>query len=171
MSIYIYNYPSCTMSCSKAFRASLWPMNSRWRSWRTSTSSRTSLLKATSRDVSSWPSLAFLPFPISPSLGGNLKRHSLPTPCRIFANFSTLSLYPLQFTPPRWGLCFPGIEPMFDRCVWFGLLFTSYDDLGRTFILPYGTFSSADASNLLISISGLLHVGLKPSIYGRAARL
>jgi len=62
---------------------------------------------------------------------------------------------------------------MFDRChgVCFGLLFTSDDDLGRTFILPYWTFSSADASNLLIPISGLLHVGLKPSIYGRAARL
>ena len=60
---------------------------------------------------------------------------------------------------------------MFDRCVCFGLLFTSDDDLGRTFILPYGTFSSADASNLLIPIDGLLHVGLKPSIYGRAARL
>ena len=53
----------------------------------------------------------------------------------------------------------------------FGLLFTSDDDLGRTFILPYGTFSSADASNLLIPINGLLQVGLKPSIYGRAARL
>jgi len=59
---------------------------------------------------------------------------------------------------------------MFDRCVCFGLLFTSDDDLGRTIILPYGTFSSADASNLLIPLNGLLHVGLKPSIYGRAAR-
>jgi len=67
--------------------------------------------------------------------------------------------------------CFPGIEPMSDRCVCFGLLFTSDDDLGRTFILPYGTFSSADASYLLMTINGLLHVGLKPSIYGRAARL
>jgi len=27
--------------------------------------------------------------------------------CRIFAIFSTLSLYSLQFTPPRLGLCFP----------------------------------------------------------------
>jgi len=60
---------------------------------------------------------------------------------------------------------------MFDRCDCFGLLFTSDDDLGRTFILPYGTLSCADASNLLIPINGLLHVGLKPSIYGRAARL
>jgi len=58
-----------------------------------------------------------------------------------------------------------------DRCVYFGLFFTSDDDLGRTFILPYGTFSSAEASNLLIPINGLLRVGLKPSIYGRAARL
>ena len=32
-------------------------------------------------------------------------------------------------------------------------------------------FSSADASYLLIPINGLLHVGLKPSIYGRAALL
>jgi len=41
------------------------------------------------------------------------------------------------------GLCFPGIEPMFDRCVCLGLLFTSDDDLGRTFILPYGTIFPA----------------------------
>ena len=60
---------------------------------------------------------------------------------------------------------------MFDRCVCFGLLFTSDDELGRTVILSYGIFSSADASNLLIPINGLLHVGLKPSIYGLAARL
>jgi len=65
----------------------------------------------------------------------------------------------------------PGIEPMFDRCVCFGLLFTSDDDLGPTFILPYWTYSSADASNLLIPVNRLLHVGLKPSIYGRAACL
>jgi len=73
--------------------------------------------------------------------------------------------------PPRLGLSFPGIEPMFDRCFCSGLLLTSDDDLDRTFILPYGTFSSADASNLLIPTNGLLHVGLKPSNYGRAARL
>ena len=73
--------------------------------------------------------------------------------------------------PPRLGLCFPGDEPMFDRCFCFGLLFTPDDDLGRTFILPYGTFSSADTSYLLIPINGLLHEGLKPSIDGRAARL
>ena len=30
-----------------------------------------------------------------------------PTPSRIFAIFSSLSLYPLQFTPPRSGLCVP----------------------------------------------------------------
>jgi len=60
---------------------------------------------------------------------------------------------------------------MFDRCVCFGLLFTPDDDLSRTFISPYGTFSSADASNLLIPTNRLHHVGLKPSIYGRAARL
>jgi len=60
---------------------------------------------------------------------------------------------------------------MFDCCVCFGLLFTLDDDLGRTFILPYGIFSSADASYPLIPINGLLHVGLKPSIYGRTARL
>jgi len=41
------------------------------------------------------------------------------------------------------------------------VLFTSDDDLGPTFILPYGTFSCADASNLLIPINRLLHVGLK----------
>jgi len=72
----------------------------------------------------------------------------------------------------RLGLCFPGIEPMFDRCVCFGLLFTSDDDLSHTFILPYGTFSSADASNLLIPINGLLHVGLKaaPHAYKRSVR-
>jgi len=58
-----------------------------------------------------------------------------------------------------------------DRCVCFELLFTSDDDLGRAFTLPYGTFSSADSPNLLIPLNGLLHVGLKPSIYGRAARL
>ena len=34
------------------------------------------------------------------------------------------------------GLCFLGIEPMFDSCVCFRLLFISDDDLGRTFILP-----------------------------------
>ena len=45
---------------------------------------------------------------------------------------------------------FPGIEPMLDRCVCFGSLFTSNDDFGRTFILPYRTFSCADASYLLI---------------------
>ena len=60
---------------------------------------------------------------------------------------------------------------MFDRCVCFGLLFTSDDNLGRTFVLPYRTFSSADALYLLIPVNGLLHVSLKPSIYGRAARL
>jgi len=60
---------------------------------------------------------------------------------------------------------------MFDRCVCFGSLFTSDGDLCRTFILPYKTFSYADASNLLIPINKLLHVGLKPSMYGRAARL
>ena len=32
---------------------------------------------------------------------------------------------------------------MFDCCVCFGLLFTSDDDLGRTFILPYRTIFSA----------------------------
>jgi len=37
--------------------------------------------------------------------------------------------------------------------------------------LLYGKFFAADASNLLIPINGLVHVGLKPSIYGRAARL
>jgi len=73
--------------------------------------------------------------------------------------------------PPRQGLCFPGIETMFDRCVCFGLLFTLDDNLDSAFILPYGTFSFADASTLLIPISGLVHVGLKPSTYGRAARL
>jgi len=73
--------------------------------------------------------------------------------------------------PPPLCPCFPVIEPMFDRCVCFGLLFTSDDDFGRTFILPYGTFSSADAPCLLIPINGLLHVGLKPSIYGPTARL
>jgi len=36
-----------------------------------------------------------------------------------------LSPLPYHFTPPRWGLSFPGIEPIFDRCVCFGLLFTS----------------------------------------------
>ena len=77
----------------------------------------------------------------------------------------------LQFTPPRLGLCFPGDEPMLDWCVCFGLLFTSDVDLGRTFILPYGTFSSGDASYQLIPINGHLHMGLKPSINGRAARL
>jgi len=49
---------------------------------------------------------------------------------------------------------------MFDRCVYFGFLFTSDDNLGRTFILPYGTFSSTDASKLLIPVNRLLHVGL-----------
>jgi len=60
---------------------------------------------------------------------------------------------------------------MFDRCVCFGLLFTSDDDLGRTLILPYGTFSSADASYLLIPISGLFHGGLKRSIWKSRAGL
>ena len=60
---------------------------------------------------------------------------------------------------------------MFNRCVCFGLVFISDDDLSRTFILPYGTLSSADASNLLISINRRLRVDLNPSIYGRAARL
>ena len=71
-------------------------------------------------------------------------------------------------------LCFPGIEPMFDRCVCFGLLFTLDDDLGRTFILPYRTFSSADTSNLLIPINGLFHVGqaftAAPHAYKRSVR-
>jgi len=61
------------------------------------------------------------------------------------------------------------MSPCLDRCVCFGLLFTSDDDLGSMFILPYGAFSSADASYLLFSVNGLLHVDLKPSIYGRAA--
>ena len=60
---------------------------------------------------------------------------------------------------------------MFDHCVCFGLLFTLDYDLDHTFILPYWTLSSADASYPLIPINGLLHVGLKPSIYGRTARL
>ena len=60
---------------------------------------------------------------------------------------------------------------MFDRCVCFGLLFTSDDDLDRTFILKYFTYGTFSSAYLLIPINGLLHVGLKPSIYGRAARL
>jgi len=69
----------------------------------------------------------------------------------IFYLLDTYSLL-LQFAPPRLGLCFPGIEPMFDHChgVCYGLLFTPNDDLGHTIILPYWIFSSADASNLLI---------------------
>jgi len=53
---------------------------------------------------------------------------------------------------------FPGIEPMFDLFACFGLLFTLDDNLACTFILPYGTFSFADDSNLLIPINGILHV-------------
>jgi len=41
-------------------------------------------------------------------------------PCRIFAILSTPSPLPWQFTPPRLGLCFPDIEPMFDCYVCFG---------------------------------------------------
>jgi len=56
----------------------------------------------------------------------------------IYAEFLTIFDYLVlclqQFTPPRLGLCFPGIEPMFDPCVCFGLLFTSDDNLSRTFI-------------------------------------
>jgi len=73
--------------------------------------------------------------------------------------------------PWLWALYFPGNQPMFTRCFCFGLLFTLDDNLGHTFILQYGTFSSPDASNLLIPINRFLHVGLKPSIYNRAARL
>ena len=47
----------------------------------------------------------------------------------------------------------PGIEPMLDHCVCLGFLLTLDDDLDQTFILPYGTFSSADALCLLISIN------------------
>ena len=72
-----------------------------------------------------------------------MERHLLSNPCRIFAIFSTPSPLPWQFTPPRLGPCFPGIETMFDRCVCFGLFLTSDDDLGRTFILPYGTILPA----------------------------
>ena len=80
---------------------------------------------------------------------------------------------------------------MFDRCVCFGLLFTSDDELGRTSILPYGTIfmqlgdcfscplpqmyvrmnvlcrericisSFADTSQVLIPIDGILHVQTK----------
>jgi len=56
--------------------------------------------------------------------------------------------------------------------VWFAT-FTPDDDPGRSFIFPYGAFSSADASYLSIPTNKVLHVGLKPRIYagGRAARL
>jgi len=49
-------------------------------------------------------------------------------------------------------MCFPGIEPMFDRChgVCFGLLFTSDNDLGRSLILPYGTISLAAPHNFTV---------------------
>jgi len=62
---------------------------------------------------------------------------------------------------------------MLHWCVCFALLFTSDDDLGRTFMLPYGTFSCGAASYLLIPINGHLHMGPhgKPSINGRAALL
>jgi len=72
-----------------------------------------------------------------------MKRLPLSNPCRIFAIFSTPGPLLLQFTLPHLGLSFPGIEPMFDRCICFGLLFTLDDDLGRTFILPYGTILPA----------------------------
>ena len=105
---------------------------------------------------------------LSPSLPPSLSPPSLSPPNgKLVDNFSHES----DVTSLQETSSFPGIEPMFDRCVCFGLLSTSDDDLGRKFIFPYGTFSSADASNLLIPINGLLYVGLKPSIYGRAERL
>jgi len=91
---------------------------------------------------------------------------AVPNPCRIFAIFSTLSLCSCGLRH-----CVEDYVSLVLSCVSFGELSTSDDDLGSMLILPYGTFSSADASNLLIPINGLLHVGLKPSIYGRAARL
>ena len=67
--------------------------------------------------------------------------------------------------PPRLGLYFAGNEPMLDHCVCFRLLFASEDDLGHKFILLYGTFSSADASCLLIPINRLVYVGPKPRAF------
>jgi len=115
-----------------------------------------------------------------------VKRHSPSNPCRILV-YLRLSQ---KFTPPRLGLCFSSIEPMFDRCVCFELLFTSgdSDNLGRTCILPYRTIrfsrstlqqlyvrvlenvlcrericisSFADASQVLIPMDGFFHVQMK----------
>ena len=57
---------------------------------------------------------------------------------------------------------------MFDRCVCFGLLSTLDDNLDRTFILSYRTFSSADASHLLIPTDRFLHSPFQ-RMYVRAA--
>jgi len=66
--------------------------------------------------------------------------------------------------------------PVRPLCLLWIAILTSDDDLGRTFILPYGTFFSADASKLLIPINGLLHVAWSkaftaaPRAYGQIVR-
>ena len=120
------------------------------------------------------------PSPHAPTVSGGRKQTSAPIrkvsrslQSRIRRHVPTRPLHVTSLHDPFLFLLlyFPGFERMFDCCVCFGFLFTSDDHLGHTFILLFGTFSSADASNLLIPINRLLHVGLKPSIYGRAARL
>jgi len=74
--------------------------------------------------------------------------------------------------PLRLGLCFSGDEPMFDRCVWFGLPYSHRTTtLALRVFYRTGHSFCADVSYLLIPINAPPHVGLNPSIYGRAARL
>ena len=103
----------------------------------------------------------------------NPKRHVLPNPCRIFSIFLTLSLWSCSLRHRvevyvslvmRHGKLVENFsqesdvmslqdpwycqsESMFDHCVWFGLLFTSDNDLGRT--LPSWFYRDRTGHSLL----------------------
>jgi len=64
------------------------------------------------------------------------RRTSIPNYGKLVDNFIHES--DVTFLQDPFSTCFPGIEPMFDPCVCFGLLFTLDNDLGCTFIFLYG---------------------------------
>jgi len=102
-----------------------------------------------------------------------VKRHPSSNPCRIFVIFSTLSLCSCSLRHRLYAY----ISLVLSPCSTAVFALDCYSHWMTTLAVRWfcrtghSLLASADASYLLNPIKGLLHVGLKPSIYSCTTRL